>query len=105
MGGTCEVEPTREGETEKNPGVQARVCSARRPSFLPLEVAHQLLLLGVDRDHGLAALHERLRGAIDVLELCAAVGRLLASAFIASDFTAAQNSGAPHRELADPVGT
>src|SRR5215468_827067 len=43
-----------------------------------LEVADQLLLLGVDRDHRHAALKTRLRGLVDVLELRVAVGMLLA---------------------------
>ena len=53
-----------------------------------LEVADQLLLLGVDRHDGLASRHEIGRGLVDMLELRVAVRRLLALACLADDLKA-----------------
>ena len=57
------------------------VLGLSRGSPLPtgiLEPAHQLLLLGVDRDHRLLAPLRQHHSLVDVLELCIAVRMLLA---------------------------
>src|SRR5580704_6783204 len=53
-----------------------------------LEVAHELLFLGVHGYDGLSALHERLRGAVDVLELRVAIRRLPSLPGLADDLEA-----------------
>src|SRR5258708_618469 len=53
-----------------------------------LEIAHQLLLLRVDRNYWLTALHEPLRRRVDMLELRVPVGRLIAFAGLAYDLQA-----------------